>query len=115
MHFFTLSKKLSFNATTRYTRHDVFTEANKEEEKEKKVRFSAKNISDRFLEVQAEELTERFIRGDQSRQTEGSGLGLSIAKNLIEAQGGRFEIQVDGDLFKAIITFPLEECEKKSE
>ena len=86
-----------------------------EEEKEKKVRFSAKNISDRFLEVQAEELTERFIRGDQSRQTEGSGLGLSIAKNLIEAQGGRFEIQVDGDLFKAIITFPLEECEKKSE
>ena len=54
-------------------------------------------------------MTERFIRGDQSRQTEGSGLGLSIAKNLIEAQGGEFEIQVDGDLFKAIIKFPAVE------
>ena len=71
------------------------------------VLFSAKNISDRFLELQAEELTERFIRGDRSRQTEGSGLGLSIAKNLIEAQDGEFEVQVDGDLFKVMIRFPM--------
>ena len=71
------------------------------------VLFSAKNISDRFLELQAEELTERFIRGDRSRQTEGSGLGLSIAKNLIEAQDGEFEVQVDGDLFKVLIRFPM--------
>lgn len=68
--------------------------------------FSVKNISAGYLEVEAEELTERFIRGDRSRKTEGSGLGLSIAKNLIEAQGGEFDIQVDGDLFKAIIRFP---------
>lgn len=73
--------------------------------------FSVKNISAGYLEVEAEDLTERFIRGDKSRQTEGSGLGLSIAKNLIEVQGGEFEIKVDGDLFKAIIKFPV--IEKK--
>ena len=66
---------------------------------------SVKNISAGYLEVEAQDLTERFIRGDKSRQTEGSGLGLSIAKSLVEAQGGEFEIQVDGDLFKAIIKF----------
>lgn len=77
---------------------------------DKKNVFSAKNISAKYLEVAAEDLTERFIRGDKSRQTEGSGLGLSIAKNLIEAQGGEFEIQVDGDLFKAIIKFPAIEA-----
>ena len=54
-----------------------------------------------------EELTERFIRGDVSRTTEGSGLGLSIAKNLTELQKGKFEIVSDGDLFKVVITFPL--------
>ncbi len=78
---------------------------------DKKNVFSVKNISARYLEVEAEDLTERFIRGDKSRQTEGSGLGLSIAKNLIEAQGGEFDIMVDGDLFKAIIKFPA--IEKK--
>ena len=76
---------------------------------DKKNVFSVKNISAKYLEVEAEDLTERFIRGDQSRQTEGSGLGLSIAKNLVEAQDGEFEIQVDGDLFKAIIKFPVAE------
>lgn len=83
-----------------------------EESEEGKIRksiFSAKNISAGVLDVNAEDLTERFIRGDESRQTEGSGLGLSIAKNLIEAQGGEFEIQVDGDLFKVIISFPVAE------
>lgn len=71
--------------------------------------FSIKNISERSLALEnssASDLTERFIRGDSSRTTEGSGLGLSIAKNLTELMGGRFEIGVDGDLFKASIIFP---------
>lgn len=68
--------------------------------------ISIKNISATPLNCNADELTERFIRGDVSRTTEGSGLGLSIAKNLTEAQKGMFEIQLDGDLFKVILTFP---------
>lgn len=76
-----------------------------EEGKGRKIQFMMKNISAGLLEMQASDLTERFIRGDQSRQTEGSGLGLSIAKNLIEAQDGEFDIQVDGDLFKVMIRF----------
>lgn len=73
---------------------------------EKKVRLSLKNISEQPLNVDAQDLTERFIRGDVSRSTEGSGLGLSIAKNLTELQKGSFEIVSDGDLFKVLITFP---------
>lgn len=73
---------------------------------EKKVDFSIKNISENPLNIQAEELTERFIRGDVSRSTEGSGLGLSIAKNLTTLQKGDFEIYLDGDLFRVTITFP---------
>ena len=64
-----------------------------------------KNISEMPLTVSGDELTERFVRGDRSRNTEGSGLGLSIAKSLTELQNGSFEIDIDGDLFKAIITF----------
>ena len=71
------------------------------------IALSVKNISASPLNCDPEELTERFIRGDESRTTEGSGLGLSIAKNLTEAQKGTFEIQLDGDLFKVILTFPL--------
>lgn len=71
------------------------------------VEVSIKNISESPLNCNPDELTERFIRGDESRTTEGSGLGLSIAKNLTLAQGGTFEIQLDGDLFKVILTFPL--------
>jgi signal transduction histidine kinase len=67
--------------------------------------FSIKNISAKELNVDAAELTERFIRGDESRTTEGSGLGLSIAKNLTIAQNGTFDIRLDGDLFKVIIKF----------
>jgi signal transduction histidine kinase len=66
---------------------------------------SIKNISADPLNISAEELTERFMRGDASRKTEGSGLGLSIAKSLTEAMGGNFSISLDGDLFKAVITF----------
>ena len=79
----------------------------KEEGGRRQIVFSAKNISERFLEIQAEDLTERFIQGDQSRQAQGSGLGLSIAKNLVEIQDGEFEVQVDGDLFKVMIRFPV--------
>lgn len=75
----------------------------------KKAVFSLKNISESQLNFQANELTERFIRGDVSRSTEGSGLGLSIAKNLTELQGGEFEIYVDGDLFRVTVTLPLAE------
>ncbi len=76
-----------------------------EQEKDKKVVFSIKNISASELNIDASELTERFIRGDVSRTTEGSGLGLSIAKNLTTAMGGTFDIRLDGDLFKVIIKF----------
>lgn len=70
------------------------------------VRFSIKNISEQPLNINADELTERFIRGDVARSTEGSGLGLSIAKNLTEIQKGSFDIYLDGDLFKVTIIFP---------
>ena len=69
-------------------------------------KFSLKNISEQALNISADELTERFIRGDISRSTEGSGLGLSIAKTLVQMQGGLFELYLDGDLFKVTIEFP---------
>lgn len=65
-----------------------------------------KNISAYELNISADELMERFKRGDESRNSQGSGLGLSIAKSLVDIQQGKFTIQVDGDLFKAIITMP---------
>jgi len=70
------------------------------------VEFALKNISANALNISPDELTERFIRGDDSRTTEGSGLGLSIAKSLTKLQGGKFKIIIDGDLFKVIIRFP---------
>ena len=66
-----------------------------------------KNISEIPLEISPEMLTERFVRGDESRTTEGSGLGLSIAKSLSILQGGDFSISIDGDLFKATVKMPL--------
>ena len=80
-----------------------------ESSNKKKVAFSVKNISAQPLNVSAEELTERFVQGDESRKTEGSGLGLSIAKNLTKSMNGDFELQLDGDLFKAILTFEVME------
>jgi len=76
--------------------------------KEERVIFSIKNVSEKSLaqeNSQAGDLTERFTRGDSSRTTEGSGLGLSIAKNLTHLMGGTFDINVDGDLFKATLIF----------
>ena len=71
----------------------------------KQILFSLKNVSEQPLNFSSDELTERFIRGDVSRSTEGSGLGLSIAKSLTEMQGGKFELYLDGDLFKVTIMF----------
>lgn len=67
--------------------------------------FTLKNISAAKLNISPDELMERFTRGDAARSTEGSGLGLSIAKDLVRLQGGTFELQLDGDLFKIVITF----------
>ncbi|MGI5891975.1 MAG: sensor histidine kinase [Bacillota bacterium] len=69
------------------------------------VAVTFKNISKYPLNITSEELLERFVRGDSSRSTEGSGLGLSIAKSLTELQKGSFDLSVDGDLFKVIIQF----------
>ena len=71
------------------------------------VQLSLKNISAQPLNISAEELTERFIRGDVSRNTEGSGLGLSIAKDLVQLQGGELKLYLDGDLFKVTIEFRM--------
>jgi signal transduction histidine kinase len=69
--------------------------------------LTIKNISAFPLEISPEQLTERFIRGDASRTTEGSGLGLSIAQGLTNLQGGRFKVDIDGDLFKVTLEIPL--------
>lgn len=66
-----------------------------------------KNTSRDALDISEEELMERFVRGDASRNTEGNGLGLSIAKSLAELQGGSLKLEIDGDLFKAILTFSI--------
>lgn len=68
--------------------------------------FEIKNISAEPLDISPQELTERFVRGDKSRTNEGNGLGLSIAQNLCTAQGGRLELSIDGDLFKARVILP---------
>ena len=72
---------------------------------ETEVVFSLKNVSEQPLNISADELTERFIRGDVSRSTEGSGLGLSIARDLAKLMNARFELYLDGDLFRVTITF----------
>jgi signal transduction histidine kinase len=69
--------------------------------------LTIKNISAYPLEISPEQLTERFIRGEASRTTEGSGLGLSIAQGLTNLQGGRFKVDIDGDLFKVTVEIPL--------
>lgn len=68
-----------------------------------KTEISIKNISKDKLNISSDELMQRFVRGDKSRYTEGSGLGLSIAKSLTELQGGEFTIHIDGDLFKVVM------------
>ena len=75
---------------------------------DKKVCISLKNISRDPLNISAEELMERFVRGEASRNQEGSGLGLNIAQSMMELQHGALELLVDGDLFKATLIFPQE-------
>ena len=75
-------------------------------EDETSAEISLKNISAEPLNIDPRELTERFVRGDASRNTEGSGLGLNIAKSLMELQKGSLDLTVDGDLFKATLVFP---------
>jgi signal transduction histidine kinase len=69
------------------------------------ITVTLKNISQYALNITTDELLERFVRGDSARATDGSGLGLSIAKSLIELQKGTFALSVDGDLFKVVIGF----------
>ena len=72
---------------------------------EEGVQIVFKNISATEIPAAADSLTERFVRGDASRNSEGSGLGLAIVKSFTEIQGGTFKIDVDGDLFKAVLTW----------
>ncbi|MBQ2041043.1 MAG: HAMP domain-containing histidine kinase [Lachnospiraceae bacterium] len=71
--------------------------------------FTIKNVSSEKLNISPDELTERFVRGDESRSTEGSGLGLSIAKSLTKLMGGELVIEIDGDLYKASVVLPRHE------
>ena len=72
------------------------------------VLLSLKNVSREALTIDGDELMERFVRGDASRKSEGSGLGLNIAKSLMEVQGGDMRLLLDGDLFKVTLIFPAE-------
>ncbi len=82
----------------------VYVEADADEQH---VLITFKNISTQALNISSDELIERFVRGDSARTTEGSGLGLSIAKSLVELQKGTMQIQIDGDLFKVQLSFAL--------
>lgn len=77
------------------------------EQKETVAELTLRNTSKYPLNISSEELLERFVRGDSSRNTEGSGLGLSIAQSLMELMGGKFMLCVDGDLFKVVLELPL--------
>lgn len=77
------------------------------EQKETVAVLTLRNTSKYPLNISSEELLERFVRGDSSRNTEGSGLGLSIAQSLMELMGGTFALVVDGDLFKVVLELPL--------
>ncbi len=91
-----------FSNITKYALENsrVYIDITKEKDK---IAMSVKNISKERLNISSDELMQRFVRGDKARYTEGSGLGLSIAKSLTELQGGTFNIYIDGDLFKVVI------------
>lgn len=90
----------------------VYVESQKTDER---YQIVLKNISAQELEPNPEHLTERFVRGDQSRNSEGSGLGLAIAKSFAEIQGGTMDVETDGDLFKVILKFMIKELPEKEE
>ena len=89
-----------FSNVTKYAQENSRVYIDIEKNKESKVKISIKNISKEKLNISSDELMQRFVRGDKSRYTEGSGLGLSIAKSLTELQKGKFDIKIDGDLFR---------------
>lgn len=99
--------KYAMENTRVYMDVEIFTENTGDDDisgMQNKVSISIKNISEQPLNISGDELTERFVRGDESRNTDGSGLGLSIAKSLMELQGGNLDVIIDGDLFKVVIT-----------
>lgn len=85
------------------------------EDLERQVRLEVKNVSKNELDENLDWLKGRFVRGDKSRNTEGSGLGLAIVESFVKIQGGSFSIESDGDIFKAIVTFPKEKNEEMKE
>ena len=97
-----------YNNTAKYAMPDtrVYAEVAKDGYE---ATFTMKNISEKLLNVDADTLAERFVRGDESRSTEGSGLGLSISKMLTELMGGKFEIDLEDDLFRVKLTFRCKE------
>ncbi len=96
-----------FNNICKYAMEGTRVYAEVKIAEDSKVVMKIKNVSRAQMNIHADELTERFIRGDSSRSTEGSGLGLYIAKSLTNVLGGTFEIQLDADLFKVKMEFPL--------
>lgn len=84
-------------------------------ELENEVQISMKNVSADELNFNVDEITDRFVRGDSSRNTEGSGLGLAIAKSFVELQHGRLKISTEADLFKADIMLPKTEPPEETE
>ena len=91
------------------TRAYIDVTVEEQEGKGRQAKVSMKNISAQELQVDSKELTERFVRGDPSRNTEGSGLGLAIAKSFAELQGGRMSVEVEADLFRVMIQWKLPE------
>ena len=82
----------------------VYIQAEKSDDR---VNIQMKNMSATELNIPPQELTERFVRGDSSRNTEGSGLGLAIAKGFVELQKGKMQVEIDGDLFKVTLEWPV--------
>ena len=94
------------NNICKYAQPDTRAYVNLEQADERAV-ITFRNISREPLNITGEELMERFVRGDSSRNTEGNGLGLSIARSLTELMDGSLDLIVDGDLFKVVLTFPV--------
>ena len=96
--------KYGQSGTRAYIRLEA-EEVETDSDKKRKIRISFKNTSREPLNISEDELMQRFVRGDRSRNTDGSGLGLSIAQSLTTLMGGSFGIAIDGDLFKATVEF----------